>query len=77
MENYTEKSIIEKCQRMNESKKTLIFECFAASKTKNPKSRRYSENWLMLCLLLNIHSPSAYKYLRTSALLSLLNPKTV
>lgn len=31
----------------------------------------------MLCLLLNIRSPSAYKYLRTSALLPLPHPKTV
>lgn len=45
MENYSKESIIEKCQGMNESQKTLILECFAASKTKNPKSRRYSENW--------------------------------
>ncbi|KAE9521372.1 hypothetical protein AGLY_018194 [Aphis glycines] len=62
---------------MNESQKILVIECFAAAKYRNPKSRRYTENWLMLCLLLNIRSPSAYKYLRESALLPLLHPKTV
>jgi len=60
-----------------ESQKTLIKECFSASKNKNTKSRRYSENWLMLCLLFNIRSPGAYKYLRDSQLLPLPHPKTV
>jgi len=62
---------------MNESQKTLVIECFAAAKYKNPKIRRYTENWLMLCLLLNIRSPSAYKYLRARTLLPLPHPKTV
>jgi len=61
---------------MNESQK-MIMECFAASRVENSKSRRYSENWLMLCLLFNIRSSSAYKYLRASALLPLPHPKTV
>jgi len=29
----------------------LIKDIFAAAKTKNSKGRRYSENWIMLCLL--------------------------
>jgi len=58
-------------------KKTLIKEYFKASKIVNPKNRRYNENWLMFCLLFNICSPGAYKYLRDSQLLSLPHPKTV
>jgi len=53
----------EKLQGMNDSQRTLILECFPASKVEKSKSRRYSENWLMLCLLLNIRSPSTYNYL--------------
>lgn len=71
------KEKIDQCENMNESQKTLILECFTASKVKNIKNRRYSDNWLMLCLLFNIRSPSAYKYLRNSALLPLPHPKTV
>jgi len=80
MASISDDSIKEKlnlCQNMNESQKTLILECFAASKVKNCKSRRYTENWLMLCLLLNIRCPSAYKYLRNSELLPLPHPKTI
>jgi len=58
-------------------KKTLINECFAASKIENTKSKRYSNNWLMHCLLFNIRSPGAYKYLCDSQLLPLPHPKTV
>lgn len=66
-----------KLNGMVESQKTMIMECFAASRVKNSKSRQYSENWLMVCLIFNIRSPSAYKYLRASALLPLPHPKTV
>lgn len=78
--NVCDETIKEKlnlCQNMNESQKTLILECFAASKVRNTKSHRYTENCMMLCLLFNIRSPSAYKYLRNSGLLPLPHPKTI
>lgn len=69
--------IQDKISGMNDSQKCLIKEYFAASKIKNSKNRRFSENWLMLCLLFNIRSPSAYKYLRKSALMPLPHPKVL
>lgn len=80
MATFCDKKIEEQLNNMSgiiESQKTLIKECFSASKNKNTKSRRYSENWLMLCLLFNIRSPGAYKYLRDSQLLPLPHPKIV
>lgn len=32
----------------------LLYEIFNASKVKNSKNRRYSENWMLLCLLFQI-----------------------
>ena len=32
----------------------LVKEIFSAAKFKNPKNRRYNENWVMLCLLFQI-----------------------
>lgn len=32
----------------------LLYEIYNASKIKNPKNRRYSENWMLLCLLFQI-----------------------
>lgn len=43
-----EDSQIPKCQS------TLLYEIFEAARYKNPKSRRYSESWMILCLLFQI-----------------------
>lgn len=32
----------------------LIKEMFASAKYKNPKNRRYNENWMLSCLLFQI-----------------------
>jgi len=36
------------------SQSELIHEIFKAAKLKNPKNRKYSENWLLLCMLFQI-----------------------
>lgn len=46
-------AIFERLNISNEQSE-LIKEIFAAAKVKNPKNRRYSENWMMLCLLFQI-----------------------
>lgn len=38
---------------INESQKIVINEIINASKVK-PKGRRYSDNWILLCIILNI-----------------------
>lgn len=57
--------------KLNDSQSTMIKEIIAASKYKNPKNRRYSENWLLLCLLFHIRASGAYKFLRNQNLLPL------
>lgn len=42
MASYSEAYILEKCQGMYESQKNISMQCFAASKVKNSKNRRYS-----------------------------------
>lgn len=41
-------SNISKCQT------ELINEIFNAARMKNPKNRKYSENWMLLCMLFQI-----------------------
>jgi len=43
-----ENSAIPKCQS------ELILEIFAAARLKNPKNRKYCENWMLMCLLFQI-----------------------
>lgn len=54
---------------INTNQSNLIKEIFAAAKVKNPKGRKYSENWMMLCLLFQIRSPSGYKILKDQNIL--------
>ena len=56
---------------------TVIKEIVSAASTKNKKARRYSEHWLLLCLLFHIRSPSGYNFLRNLNLLPLPTTKTV
>jgi len=46
--------LIKNSFNVNESETAVINEIISSSKIKNPKGRRYSENWLLLCILLHI-----------------------
>ncbi|XP_029343250.1 uncharacterized protein LOC107885004 [Acyrthosiphon pisum] len=63
--------------KLNDSQSTIIRELVSASKYKNPKNRRYSENWILLCLLFNIRSPGAYRFLRELELMPLPCTSTI
>jgi len=40
--------------KLNKSQKTIVQEIINASMVTNLKNRRYSENWILLCVLLKI-----------------------
>lgn len=40
--------------KLSESQKTIIHEIIMTSKVDNSKSRRYTEDWILLCILLKI-----------------------
>lgn len=39
---------------LNEPQKNIVQEIYKASCVKNPKNRKYSENWILLCILFHI-----------------------
>ena len=49
----------------------------AVAKVKNTKARRYSHEWLLLCLLLHIRSSATYNMLRNNGILSLPAKSTI
>ncbi|CAN7995612.1 unnamed protein product, partial [Ixodes hexagonus] len=55
----------------------LIMECVSAAKTKSKKGIRYTDNWLLLCLLLYIRTPAGYRLLRDNDILPLPAVETV
>lgn len=40
--------------KFNEPQKAIINEIYTTSICSNPKNRKYSENWILLCILLRI-----------------------
>ena len=68
----------EKCREFNipEQQKKAIKEILTAANT-TKKGRRYSEDWLMQCMLRNIRSPSYYQFLRNHNIISLPCTRTI
>lgn len=60
-----------------EPQKILIKEIVNISKYSSANSRRYSEDWLLYCLLLHIRSPAAYNLLNHNNILPLPSPSTI
>lgn len=60
-----------RCAKLNvpESQKLALKEIIAMANKKNAKGCCYTENWLMLCMLMNIRSPSYYEFLRRNNIL--------
>lgn len=77
--NSQHTSLDEKCSLLNvpEPQKLALKEIIAMANKKKAKGCRYTENWLMLCMLLNIRSPSYYEFLRTNNILPLPRTKTI
>lgn len=56
-----DKTLTDRCSKLNvpAAQRIALKEIIAAAGKKNAKNRHYEEEWTMLCLLLNIRSPSS------------------
>lgn len=79
MSNISQEALKEKISKLNlpTPQLLLIDECIRISEYKSKNCRRYTEDWLLLCLLFHIRNPSAYKFMRTSDILPLPAPCTI
>lgn len=59
------------------AQKIAMKEIIAAASNKDPKGRRYTEDWIMLCMLMNIQSPGHYEFLRKNNVLPLPCLRTI
>ena len=55
----------------------LIKECILASKRKKAKSTRYSNEWILICLLIRIKHQATYTFLRENKILPLPAKSTI
>lgn len=60
----------DKLQRLDISPMQLVLleECISAARATSAKNRRYSDDLLLLCLLMRIRSPASYSFLRNEVL---------
>ena len=74
-----EEALDKKCSefKVPNKQKLAIKQIVATAKVENAKGRRYSEEWIMLCILMNIRSPSYYEFLRKNEILPLPCSNTV
>lgn len=68
----------DKCLELNMpvTQKAVMKEIIGAAKT-SAKGRRYTEEWIMLCMLMNIRSPGYYEFLRRNNVLPLSCTRTI
>ncbi|KAF0688905.1 DDE-1 domain-containing protein, partial [Aphis craccivora] len=62
---------------LSNSQKTIITEIINSSKAVKPNNRRYSEDWILLCILLKIRSSSTYLFLKEQEILPLPCTRTI
>ena len=61
----------------NNNQRIVIQEIISAARKKDPRGRRYQEDFIMLCMLMNIRSQSYYEFLRKNNIIPLPCTKTI
>lgn len=59
------------------NQRVALHEIFSASQVLNLKVRRYSEDWILLCLLFQMCSPCGYNFIRNNDIIPLPCVRTV
>lgn len=55
----------------------VLKEIISIAKYSSKKSRRYSNEWLLTCILMHIRSPSMYSFIVANEILPLPSPRTI
>jgi len=77
--NVKDSAFERKCEELNivPTQKTVLHEILKTAKRTDSRGRRYTHEWIMLCVLMNIRSPSNYQFLRKNNVLLLPCARTV
>lgn len=68
-----------RCSELNvpPAQKTAMKEIITVASKKDAKGGRYTEEWIMLCVLMNIRSPGYYDFLRKNHIMPLPCTRTI
>lgn len=71
VKEISEETIEDRLKKRNIPKNQMcaMLEIAKAAKCANPKSRRYNEEWVLMCMLMHMKSPNAYEFLRNNEIL--------
>ena len=75
-ENNVDK-LIDKYEKTSPNEKVAIKEIFKAVSTKDPRGRRYSQEWIILSLRLHMRSPVTYQMLHSNKILPVPDVRTI
>jgi len=79
IDNLSEETIQHHIQRLNltSAQEMVINECLRIGKFNFKTCRRYSNDWLLTCLLMHIRSPAMYKFMLKNEILPLPCVQTI
>lgn len=78
--NMSETSVNEllnKHENISNKEQLAIREILKAAKKESPKRHRYSDEWIVLCILLHMRSPVTYRMMYENKILPLPNSRTI
>ena len=64
-------------ENISDSEVTAVKEIFKAAGTKDPRGRRYSDEWIIQCILLHMRSPAAYRIIFENKMLPVPCVRTI
>ncbi|XP_024882946.1 uncharacterized protein LOC112461798 [Temnothorax curvispinosus] len=74
-----DQTLNEKCSALKvpATQRIALKEIIAAASKKHDRGRRYTDEWIMLCVLMNIWSPGFYEFLRKNNVMPLPCTRTI
>lgn len=64
-------------QNIPKHQRIAITEILSTANSKNKHGRRYSEEWMLMCMLMHMQSPKSYNFLRKNEILPLPCVRTI
>ena len=70
-------TIIKDHEKISANEKIAIKEIFKAARTKDPRRRRYSDEWIIPSVLLHMRSPVTYRMIHDNKMLPVPTVRTI
>lgn len=69
--------LLDNNKNISDNERLAIKEILKSSKVKTSNRNRYSDKWVILCILLHMRSPVTYRMIRDNKILPLPDTRTI